>query len=848
MEVTRLPRLTGTSAVEKTLCWEDTERALAGTKYAGGNATDNLLGDSYQRRTMAHCTEDHSDMILDVMLPPSYDNGQATNNRHSGSIIAFIGDDLISGSQVTQFGSLSTPFMTPVRLSQRTSSGDERAFKEPLSFGQVVEFARKNAVGSKLERRLLPSLASDPQTKVLTSPSTYEALAWAIKYDLADRPNEQLAACFQHLKDEITKNNELASINNEMGYKIMDFASKNNGLSSRIIELVSRNNELLSKSNEMASENKELVARVIKLQEEMRQLQIKALDRLVLLQNNARALLTQTYELHEYPIPRLFIVLPQDSSSRNSLEMFSHKFRLYFLCECGHHTKSTNSKIPHHIHLAKHEGYDIARPNEFFQQYGSYVLAILRMLKFGISVAGVAVPAVSFLVRDDAVDMATSSLKRLIGSIPSGMDQAIDYIENIFARGNSVNDEPSGRMGANEVLEGADLRLLETFLKNKDENRVLGNLYRTVTTKGHVKWVCIDHYRENYQINAARAFRNTLDSLEGLFDENIGRVKVKLVSRLKADQFYHALELAKSVYELKLELDWDTTRGDFKRLRDTLAKTCVGVLELELGNRDGPTSHILNRSQRYDPVLGIMQHGSIRLIVNADKPDDSTMTALAKATEGSSAFQDLWLGRAHRLDDTFVKNTARIVAQSELRTIEIWMKGDEGRVHILESIQWKHLRKLEIWLGRYDQVMSVMKALVEGVKKMPEKVDLDMCRFIFDCDSHSDTPSPMPQGDLLQDFIASTSLDVLRLELEMTVELALSLFRLADFSRLRFLTLWARGFGSVDVEAILDGLQHATKLNTLTLLYADITGDQQRDVRADYYKEHHLHKDEARAQ
>jgi hypothetical protein len=573
------------------------------------------------------------------------------------------------------------------------------------------------------------------------------------------------------------------------------------------------------------------------------------------------------------------------------------------------------------------------------------------MLKFGISVAGVAVPAVSLLVRDDAVDMATSCLKRLIGNIPSGMDQAIGYIENIFECGNGAVDGLSGQMGTNELLEGADIRLLETFLKNKDENRVLGNLYRTVTAEGHVKWVCINHYRENYQINAARAFRNTLDSLKGLFDENIGRVQVKLESRLQADQFYHALELARSVFELKLELDWDTTRGDFKRLRDTLAKTCVGVLELELGNRDGPTSHTLNRSQRYDPVLGIMQHGSIRsftirgpqdfikrsslqsrnyafsnlryldislhqlsgdipgikcliskasnlsslavgtgtlgedcgyvleaynaitehltcpiifkewnlcipspskepnqsmtthmcmeqllrvycedngrLIVNADKPDDSTMAALAKATEDSSAFQDLWLGRAHRLGDTFVKNTARIVAQSELRTIEIWMKGDEGRVHIVESIQWKHLRELEIWLGRYDQVMSVMKALVDGVKKMPEKVDLDMCRFVFDCDSHADTPPPMPQGDLLQDFIASTSLDVLRLELEMTVEQALSLFRLADFSRLRFLTLWAKGFGSADVDAILDGLQHATKLNTLTLLYADITGDQQ---------------------
>jgi len=65
-------------------------------------------------------------------------------------------------------------------------------------------------------------------------------------------------------------------------------------------------------------------------------------------------------------------------------------FRLYFLCECGEHTKATKSNTPHCIHLAKHEGYDIERPSAFFQQYGSYVLTILRMLKYGIAVAGVA--------------------------------------------------------------------------------------------------------------------------------------------------------------------------------------------------------------------------------------------------------------------------------------------------------------------------------------------------------------------------------------------------------------------------------------------------------------------------
>ncbi|KAI8359010.1 hypothetical protein B0O80DRAFT_443113, partial [Mortierella sp. GBAus27b] len=79
-------------------------------------------------------------------------------------------------------------------------------------------------------------------------------------------------------------------------------------------------------------------------------------------------------------------------------------------------------------------------------------------------------------------------------------------------------------MRNNEALEGADLRKLETFLKNKDGNKVLGNLYRTVTSEGHVKWVCIDHYRENYHEKAVKVFRDTVESMGGSFDENVGSV------------------------------------------------------------------------------------------------------------------------------------------------------------------------------------------------------------------------------------------------------------------------------------------------------------------------------------
>ncbi|KAG0268953.1 hypothetical protein BGZ96_006613, partial [Linnemannia gamsii] len=74
--------------------------------------------------------------------------------------------------------------------------------------------------------------------------------------------------------------------------------------------------------------------------------------------------------------------------------------------------------------------------------------------------------------------------------------------------------------GKKEALEGADLRKLVIFLKDKDENKVLGTLYTTVTDEGHVKWICIDHYRVNYQETSAKEFLRVLDSVGGSFSEN----------------------------------------------------------------------------------------------------------------------------------------------------------------------------------------------------------------------------------------------------------------------------------------------------------------------------------------
>ncbi|OAQ36798.1 hypothetical protein K457DRAFT_12450 [Linnemannia elongata AG-77] len=106
------------------------------------------------------------------------------------------------------------------------------------------------------------------------------------------------------------------------------------------------------------------------------------------------------YEPREYPIPRLFIVLPDSFKDWDPRSFLMNRFRLYFLRECGDDCESgtghgstldqlsittmgssTTIPVKNSIHLTRHEGYELLRPTEFFDQYGPYVLGMLRILR-----------------------------------------------------------------------------------------------------------------------------------------------------------------------------------------------------------------------------------------------------------------------------------------------------------------------------------------------------------------------------------------------------------------------------------------------------------------------------------
>ncbi|CAO3564877.1 unnamed protein product [Mortierella alpina] len=354
----------------------------------------------------------------------------------------------------------------------------------------------------------------------------------------------------------------------------------------------------------------QLASLTVKLQQE-------ANNRLVLIQNKAEAILVQNFELLEYTVPRLFIILPEPTSAWDKLRMSKNKFRLHFICECGDHTMSGSTNVPHHLHLALHDGYEIRQPHEFFQKYGAFILFMLELLKFGASVAGFVVPMLASLKVTDMLDGVSQTVGSTTKLTAEGVDQSISFLENlrdgkfeptepVDASSNQVTVRQA--MMSAEGVEGVDLRQLRSYLQESRGDNLLGNLYRMSTATGHVKWVCREHYRLGYQEAASEELRELLKAQGGCFEEQLGRVVITIRSSLSATQLYAAILKARGVFELDLVLSWNQTLDDLKRLKKMVASSSIASLTLHFMHHTGPqTDFNIRGRRRYDPVFELMQ-------------------------------------------------------------------------------------------------------------------------------------------------------------------------------------------------------------------------------------------------
>ncbi|KAF9189809.1 hypothetical protein BGZ49_003771, partial [Haplosporangium sp. Z 27] len=279
------------------------------------------------------------------------------------------------------------------------------------------------------------------------------------------------------------------------------------------------------------------------------------------------AILTQTYELLEYPIPRLFIVVP-DGSKWDPANLFEKTYRLYFLCECDK------------IHFALHEGYIIKQPNKFFRQYGGYLKTMIAIAKKAAIVAGFVVPQVAHLGNIPIPDCFTNKghwdtfadrlnwMDQKLGDLVASQQELVKGSQSTFKDQQSL-----------DRLEGASLRELEGFLQNSDAARKLGNLFRVTTDQGNVKWVCLEHFDKNYNYKQTQSVKRAVESVGGIFDIASGKATFRKLNIKSFEEVYNVMKKG-GVQEL--EIDQVSMKiNDAKLLADMCSSSNIQILNLD---------------------------------------------------------------------------------------------------------------------------------------------------------------------------------------------------------------------------------------------------------------------------
>jgi hypothetical protein len=414
----------------------------------------------------------------------------------------------------------------------------------------------------------------------------------------------------------------------------------------RIAQLLEKQNNLLQEQTDAKARDEKVLAELEAAKErdkEILQMQQQTIDRLILTQQRVDAILVQNYELHEYPIPRLFVILPDTYESWDPRNFLKERFRLYFLCECdedcgsGMNNGTTSGqltitaaeppiapiRVKNRIHLAKHDGYELSRPTEFFDRYGPYVLGMLKILKHCLAVATIVAPAVA--LAENSVKDVMEGVKSISESTMAAVDMSINFLEQKLDDGGTSDDligtESNGQETDNmfenlAALEGSDLRRLDTFLRNNDQDKVLGNLYRITTEQGHVKWVCIEHYQEEYRATAMASFVQSVEAVGGIYDPHFGKVTINLKSSTIAKDFFRRLaNQAPALEGLDVTLAWDFGSTDLANLVGMVAKSNVKDITIDL--QDDHTSNstiaaLRPGKGRYHSLMSLFSNKNLR--------------------------------------------------------------------------------------------------------------------------------------------------------------------------------------------------------------------------------------------
>ncbi|KAI9233874.1 MAG: hypothetical protein BYD32DRAFT_439709 [Podila humilis] len=261
--------------------------------------------------------------------------------------------------------------------------------------------------------------------------------------------------------------------------------------------------------------------------------------------------------------------------------------------------------IPQHIHFSDHRGYNIERPQEFFQIYGDYVLAMLEMLKRGYEDA---VPPL------DTFEILWNSGSKTGGhltpdTIEPLVNKTIEHLQGKFS---------TTRMKSRTMMGGQDAAI-RTYLEVPDGDTAEGNLHRFIGRDQVVRWRCQEHICQQSNKKPLQKLERFIYDHKGDINMRQSTLSVELGSTEEMFQFLSILETAKHIFDISVKLDWTIGIFDVHMLFDRVSKTNALALVVDGVTVDVyPEGHDIQQRNMFGDYL--LDESKLRFITLLNYP------------------------------------------------------------------------------------------------------------------------------------------------------------------------------------------------------------------------------------
>ncbi|KAF9332223.1 hypothetical protein BG006_004911 [Podila minutissima] len=270
----------------------------------------------------------------------------------------------------------------------------------------------------------------------------------------------------------------------------------------------------------------------------------------------------------DYATSKLFIVLPADGDSWDDRKPSTHNFRLHFLCDNRKDDLSLRS-MTQHVHLANHHGYNLLRPQDFFEEYGDYVLRVLRMVKKGYAIPSYEIPPMDTNKILWKCDVIGNNVTKV--NIAYLVDKSISYLEEYSPPARTMEPGLTRNQSAG----------IKDFLDVQPGENTEGSLHRHIDSEKRVTWKCKVHQLQYFNPKPLTALTTFVQDHEGDIDMQQTTVRAVLRSSEVADQFRTLLKSTQQIFNLNLKLDLKASRVFLRDFCLDVARSKAVALDID---------------------------------------------------------------------------------------------------------------------------------------------------------------------------------------------------------------------------------------------------------------------------